>query len=542
MQNKILFLFFISTLCFNFAIAQNFGSAVVLNSTDISAEYGDKYAEALQKAMLKSGGSDVTYYTWNKKSDSPQMYKPFQNENKKEQPITTVAYLEANLNNFNKFSLSSEVDTTGKVTGYFLNLSQSMHPKFKVVHLPTTEVIISKEVSTHKLKKGGKIKIKDYEKYSKIRPEKLSRTKKEYQEILDKIEKDYQREITKHYDETIKQVISNYNEAIMALRSKNDTKLWSIVDAQSQEKKLQNFWMEATEEDDIQKGENVNVYSKKKYGDITVYEQLTLAGVTVEEVTASKTKVKTNIFNRKKITAAIENSYDIVLARNPRLVNSTNVNSDEYKRVQVKSECFTCALRLESMLGTIPNVKLIERQFSPVRDFFVNQYTDEKFIDFKMEKIQGKAEGANYIFELDSKGLKATNVATGRIETVAKKEKEGLLTSLILGNLRIADVINVSLDILDLRIDLLEMEAKKGKAKKVLLYSPVGFGGRWQIKVVKEIDEEVGGRTIVRQEEIGSINARQEKVFTVKEYKVKKGEKEIFEAKESGDRIKFIIQ
>lgn len=542
-KSLILLIGFAFSTCLT--VAQDFGSAVILAQKDIKEAYGANFVSSLHQSILKSGGSDFQFFSWSGADEQPILYAPLKRDGMQEQPVTAVAYIEANLKGFDKLSLTSQVDTSGKVTGYFLNLFQSTSPKFKVVHLPTAEVLISKAPSPTKPINGGKILIKDYTKYSKVRPEKLyQKNKKLYDEVLAKIKKAQQKNITRIYDETIKNTVALFKEASTVLLSRSDTRLWSVADAaQVDEKKLKSFWIDAPKTAKLKKGQNINVYGKQTYGGKEVYDQLTLAGVTVKEVTDSKTLVETNIFNRKKIKKAISEGAELVLARNPKLVRFINTNSGTAKRVQVKSNCFTCAIGLESELAKIPMVILIERQFDPVRNYFVNQYTDEKYMDFDMGKVQGKAEGVDYLFEVDDNGLQATNVATSRIKRVDQKQKKGWLVNMIFGGLDPADVINLSLDILDLKIELLEItSAKKGKAKKVLLYSPMGFGNSWKVSVIREIEETVGSRTLIRNEEIGTLSGRAENTPSVKKYKVKSGGKEIFEAKATNENIKFIVQ
>ena len=54
-------------------------------------------------------------------------------------------------------------------------------------------------------------------------------------------------------------------------------------------------------------------------------------------------------------------------------------------------------------------------------------------------------------------------------------------------------------------------------------------------------DEKVGGRTIIREEEIGKARLSKALTTTVGEIKIAKGEKALFEALENGDRVRFIV-
>ena len=538
---------FIGLLLFSWFTAQSqeFGTAIVLNKTDLDAVHGDMYAKAIHKSFSESGGNDFTYYTWKKGDDKPERYSTLDDGSIADKPITAIGYIESKLTGFDKFSLASSVDTTGKVTGYFLRLNQSIAPQFKTIDLATGEVINSGTgTRLSEIPKGGNIQIKNYTTItkSKTRPEKLK--KDTYNKYLAAVKKSYKNDIAKVHKETVDKAVESIASVSRTLIGRTDTRLWSVKEGSTgDDKKVKSFWIDATAAENVRKDELLSVYAKRNYGELEVYDELTIAGVVIEEVTEDGAKVKTNLFNRKKITNAFEEGLDIVLARNPKLVRSINVDVDSYKRVQVKGDCIFCNSFLETSLAKIPNVILIERQLDPVRDYFVGQYTDEKFIDFDMSKVQGKAEGADYIFETTSSGLQATEVATSRIEKVDKKKAKGFVGSLFSGGVSSADIINLSLNILDLKIELLEItKSKKGKAKQVQLYSPMGFASSWKVKVVREIEEQVGGRSIVRHEEIGTLSGRNAKTSSIKNYKVKSGEKEIYQAKESGIELKYIIE
>ena len=68
----------------------------------------------------------------------------------------------------------------------------------------------------------------------------------------------------------------------------------------------------------------------------------------------------------------------------------------------------------------------------------------------------------------------------------------------------------------------------------------MGFASCSKIKVVKEIEEEVGGRALLRQEEVGIFTGRKDITQSIKSFKVKSGEKSIYEAVQSGEPLKYL--
>lgn len=542
MRHTIILLICFIFLCRFTAHAQEFGTAIVLDSADISTEYGDYYARSIRSVLRSSGGHGFEYYTWNKNDDDPKLYKPNKNSIYNEKPITAVAYIESNLSGFDKLSMYSRVDTTGKVTGYYLKCHESITPKYKIIDLTTGEIISIENKSTSS--SSSPILINNYKSIAKTetRPEKLKES--DYKRVLTAVKRRLHKNIEKTHEQSIYKAVESFSKMSRTLRGRSDTRLWSILDRPSvdSEEKIKSFWINGTSAENIKKNELLTVYAKRRYGMFEVYDQLTLAGVVTQEVSNEGTRVKTNVYNRKIITDAIKDGLEIVIARNAKLVMSSNVDIDKFKRVQVKGNCIFCNSSLESMLAKMPNVILIERKLDPVRDYFVAQYTDERFVDFDMSKIQGKTVGADYIFEKTKQGLQATNVSTGRIEKVDHNSKKGIIEQLKTGGVSSADIINLSLNILDEKIDLIEItKAKKGKAKKVQLYSPMGFASCSKIKVVKEIEEEVGGRALLRQEEVGIFTGRKDITQSIKSFKVKSGEKSIYEAVQSGEPLKYIL-
>jgi len=202
-----------------------------------------------------------------------------------------------------------------------------------------------------------------------------------------------------------------------------------------------------------------------------------------------------------------------------------------------------CELYLESILLDVPTAKLIERNFEQQRSYFTDQYTDEKFIDFKMEAVQDKQEGVEVIFEKTSTGIKATDVQTGRIVGLEQKEPGGVSGLLKLPPNRNVQIVNLCMNIMDQDLEIIEItKEKRGKIKKFIGYSAFGFENIASFYIMKLTEETVGGRTIEREEEIGQVWIRRKKTNTIAEVKVIKGKKELKQALDNGDKIRFKVK
>lgn len=527
--------------------AQDFGFAIVHSPDATQFKYTDAYLAELKKKVDRKGGRDFKYFTWSlKDKGEPIPLTQIQTQDSIDRPITAVAYLNTSFRGFDKYTLDHKVDTSGKVTSVYFQLYHSAQPMYKVVNLATSEVTALVDIDDKDFDYKSTVAIKGFGKYfGKSTPARLkSSNPKRYKEVYDKLLKYYGPEIKKAQMKTVDAVARSLADATSKLLGLTDDHLWTLhPDNPAIDGKLKEFYITSGTQDRVHPGEYLSVYAKQKYGAKEVYDQLTLIGVDIKTVDQDKTLVKTNLFNRKKIKNAIEEGAELVFARNDDLVRLQNVKPSEYKRVQVKSSCFMCAVRLEESLNMVPAIKLIERGFDDVRDYFTAQYTDEKYMDFDMAKVQSASEGVQYIYEKTDAGLQATDVETGRIVRAEARAKKGLLGQMMFGGVTGADIINLSMDILGLKLELLEItKEKKGKAKKVRVYSPMGYAGVWKMRVVRMVEETVGSRTLMREEKIGWLSGRTEKTPSIKDFKVKEGGKEIYDAVQNGEQLTYILE
>ena len=99
------------------------------------------------------------------------------------------------------------------------------------------------------------------------------------------------------------------------------------------------------------------------------------------------------------------------------------------------------------------------------------------------------------------------------------------------------------MDIMNKDLEILEItKEKKGKIKEFLGYSAFGFENISTLYIMKITEETVGGRTVEREEEIGQVWAKRKKTNTIAEVKVTKGEKELQQALDNGDKIRFKVR
>jgi len=426
-----------------------------------------------------------------------------------------------------------DLSISAKSSYWLMDLTNSEMIEFGLYKLEEHKVNFRSKIS-----KKQKLKIDLSKYFGKSDPKKLQRKdRKLYAQKIKEIKKDYAATIDKFYTERAQSLGKNMSSIARSLKSQSDSRLWKKHgEIELNDKgKLKEFYIDATASDNLSKGNVIKVYEKKTFGSMDGYQLVNQ--VEVKEVMEDKVQVGTIIFGRKKLKKAIESNADLVFARNESLIRKQNKKDKKEKRVQIKGNIPV----LSSLLLKIPSLKLIDRNHETQAQYFTKQYTDEKFIDFDVAEIQFKQEGIDFIFEKTAAGIKATEVETGRIEMLDQEKKKGFLGSAIAAGTG-AKLKNLCMEILDENIQIIEItDQKKGKIKKVNLYSSLGMQ-LGTLLIYKLIDEKVGSRTLTREEEIGKAWGKKLHTNNIAEYKIKKGNKELFEALENNERIKFKIK
>ena len=519
--------------------AQDYGTAILFDSEESFGKYDKMLLNSFKATYDKNDPVYTEFYTWDGKS-VPVPYEPFAQENVGDKPITKAGYLNANFSFDSSLKFDYKLDTLEKVTNMYAYYPISIAPQLKVVDLPTSEVLTTYNYDTKEWGVSKMYEIKDFKKYFGSSPNKSESSKsKTWYANLKKFKEAELDKITKWNEDRINTFGKNLDQVSSRFKGYLDTRLYSVIDFTYSEKgKLEEFYIDAKSSENVSKGDVFEIYQQASFQDFKSYDRVSL--VTVQSVEADRALVKPFSLSKKKIAEALESGDKIAFARSEQLIRQSNKGEKPTKRVQVKGECFMCNVYLESLIVNISTTKLIERNFDVVRKYFSSKYTDERFIDLNMSEIQDKQEGIEYLFESTSAGMKATDIETGRIATVNEKEG-GMLKGMFSSNR--AELINLVMDIMDENIQVVEiLKEKKGKLDKFIGYNPLGYESVSTYLIFRVIEEEVGGRTLEREEEIGKCYVGKRLTDTLVEIKVAKGEKELYSAMQAGDKIRYRVK
>jgi len=531
-----IFLFILAFFVSLALISQDYGSAIILNSDEISDELTRSIIDDFKSSFDKKKRGHVEFYSWDGESKSePNLYSPYKTGKEGEKPILKAVYLKANFSQDSKLKTAYKLDTLDKVEKMLVYYQTDFDPILKIIDLPTSEVDVFYKYDNSEWGVNNKFIVKNFKAYFGSDPRNMEKNNPRLFEInMKKYLKAEGDELKRFYEKKIKSFGERLEEVSNQLKNNNDSKIWRALDYSFDEKgKLEEFYIDAKLSDNLEIGDVINIYVKRMINDFVYYDYV--SDVTVKEVTKDKVRVKPFSLMRKKIAEALEGDTDVVFTRNDRLIKELNRGGAPYKRVQVISDCADCFTDLVRRMYRGGSTKLIARNFDGPRQHFAEKYKDEKFLDYNMEDFQGKQQGVDFIFESNVAGISATDVKTGRIAFVASKEKSGIGKIL---NIDGPSVSNLMMDIMDVDFEIVKiLKEKNGKLEKFVAYNPLGFGRTYNI--VKVIEEEVGGRPVNREEIIGKCYIGKVYSDTLAEVKVAKGKKELYTALQNGEKIRY---
>ncbi|WP_425421873.1 hypothetical protein [Phaeodactylibacter xiamenensis] len=528
-----------------YAFSQNFGTAVLMDTAPNKGEFNKIFVQAIVEKYNNQSPPHTEFYTWNENPESnPEPIEALNGEGFGTIPIKQALYLDTQFSFEKTLKTNYQVDTLGNVLRMFVYYPHKIGPRLKMIDLPTSEVIAVYAFDTKDWGIQEHYQVTDFKKYFGDNPKLLERNRKVFNEKMKAFKKAELKRIDEFYTKKVQSYGKNIDLARL-VKASGDKRLFKVDEFTLDEKdKWGELYLDAKSTENIAKGDVLSMYQLSKYGDFEMYTPV--SGFSIVEVTQAgpdRTKAVPSVFAKKKMTEALQSGDEIVFARSTALINEANRRDEPMKRVQVKGECFMCELYLESILLDVATTKLIERNFDQQRSYFTDQYTAEKFMDFKMEAVQDKQEGVEVIFEKTSTGMKATDVQTGRIVGLEHEEASGVGGLLKLPPNRKVQIVNMCMDIMNKDLEILEItKEKKGKIKEFLGYSAFGFENISTLYIMKITEETVGGRTVEREEEIGQVWAKRKKTNTIAEVKVTKGEKELQQALDNGDKIRFKVR
>lgn len=525
-MKKLSILLFLFIYAFAVAAQDKTGVGVFVDPKRLTNEYARKIFNGITNHMKVSARNNYVHYDWAENVNAVT-FNPVRNKDNKEQPVKLLVFMAPTVQYEKNPKLQFQQDSAGNTTRAYYNSSFKSEIWVKVIDFTTSEVVQMKifEENGNGATRPATVEVRDYKKYFSGDPNKIDR----------KLMREQTKEVDKVYHPRVKKIHNSAADAIAkSLRSVpgwlnglQDEKLYTItnMDAASLDKKLVEFEMSGSKNDFLAKYDLFELYEVIQVGEYKTTNKLGYA--TVREIGETVTKMKTLPFKRKNMAEAVKSGREIYLVRNPRALEKFNTADDRKYTISIDKKCILCDVRFETSLNSVTNVVIIERAHMNILNTLAERYKNERFMDYNLEEIQGRQKGVEILVSKSDRGMRATEVKTGRVLDTEDKTYGGKMAKMFL-------------EIFDEQIKILEVsEQKKNKLIEVIAYHPFGFflGDRVQVFTVQE--EKVGGRTLDRNTQIGKGFVNKVISPKVARIKIQDGKKEIYEAMNSDAKVKF---
>jgi|GEM_PF-1104646 len=536
-MKKYILLAILSALS-TFSYAQNdFENAILKNSGNKE----DKIMKLLHARVeeLLLGSREVHLFDWNEQTHKIN----YTHEGKRPlKPIGMIRFAEmAWVNNLNDIDITLVTDTTGKTKEAYFRLIAGVRMNTKLVEVKTSRIISIKQVGYRPETRTGLIwdeKKRDIVKLEKFSeefggdPAKLRKEKPDaYTKQLAKVREKYMPLMRERMRELLVLNAENIVNQLKDFDSEKIGRAYRVLrdPEATDEKKIKSINFEVSPQDKLKASTNVFLY---EVADFNGKKSLRYVNTFwVNEVTEKSGKaVIANIVGKKALAELMRNNAELLIFHNTSsaLAYSSQLNdrTEEYK-VGVKKTCVFCEMNYETTLYSLPGLTVIERNAPEIFAFY-NLAKSDQFLDNGSEELLNKQLGIKYLFYEDEGRLWATDIETGRV--MGNEIPQGWLNM----NYTIAAK-NLLIETFEKPVTLVRNgDVSKEKLKSFIAQSDFGFAFGETLAIYELVDEKVGNKVLKRKLEIGEASFDEPLSDLVAKFKVKKGEKEIWEAQQQG--------
>jgi len=252
---------------------------------------------------------------------------------------------------------------------------------------------------------------------------------------------------------------------------------------------------------------------------------------------------KSFIQSRKKWTKRLKMFDKLYAIRNESLIRKIiPVPQNELVNISINEKNSSRKKQLlENAILRISKIQLIERALNKELDNLRAAYKDEKFMDYDIKKYQDKQIGVKYLLSYEDSNLNITDVATGKLISVDKKQ--GRRNWLFSGYTNSQAIKMSLLRISGESIELLKVvDEKKNKVKRIQVFHPFGFDPGDKLDISVLVEESIGDKKFIRKQYIAKGWVRYDKTSpnfgTIKINR--KGGKALYKAIHNNEKLDFI--
>jgi hypothetical protein len=306
------------------------------------------------------------------------------------------------------------------------------------------------------------------------------------------------------------------------------------------DKKVKSIRCTASIKDSVKVGDSFGLYEVVKFDNFASTRFIN--NFNVESVNDKGSDLKLTFFgSKRKLAEALREGKDneFIVATTTAAIKNYNQklnNITEMQTVGVRKTCMFCSPALEKSLMAVPTVKLVERNV-PVLQYFRDLAKLDKFMDVANGDEQFKQLGVRYLFYKDGSKLQSTDIETGRI--LGSETAETRFLGLTLDNSNSPMTAkSLFMETFNKEMQIIKYtEETKNKIKEILLSSQFGILPGESFKIFIEETEDVNGKQVKRNVQIGEGFVAKTLSDMVGIMKVKDGEKEFFKARAEGKKV-----
>lgn len=520
------------------SVHAQFESAILKSTVSKDHFLLSNFHSALEQELFKV--PEIHLFDWNVETGKATFVTP---ESKTRKPIGVLKFVEISL----RTNLDDAVpvivkDTSGKAKEVYFVAKHYLYLTTKMVDVKSSKILkiekitVNEEVNTLRGGADFKIKVVDFLKEFGGEPAQIEKTNPTlYAKRIEGLRKKYQPALIARIKE---EILSDVLPASRNLKSFNyeesQAPMKILYDPQSTEKRVNSIFIHNTAVVPLKEGSVIYLYEVFKKGKYQTLKYLN--NYRVKEIKGDKAEATLmNVVGRKALAEIMKSGSELLAFTSAKSAQdyTFSLTGDVKPYVLgVDKACLLCDLDFERFVLSIPGVNLVERN-SVLVFAFQNFARKEKFLEHNGEDLQNKTLGIRYLFFKQNGSVLATDMENGRVlgsETAPGWlfKKEGLAAKMLLT------------EVFEKPIQFIENgDVSKGKVKEMILYQDYGFDFGDDVVVKQIVKEKVGSKIVERKVEIGECTYNKYLSQQIGQFKVKDGEKAIFDAQQQGLTLLF---
>lgn len=511
---------------------------------------GNKFTSLVQNKLIKTADAekDINFYIYNWNGAGALSFYP--GKQKEESAITHVNFLSLNTEVEENPPLIIETDTSGKTKAAYFPIRPVLSIASKSIELKTSQIVdysvnrFTQNPSTSGFNASPRAKTDIYIDFIKefgTDPAILRKQNyKEFEKAEAKVKEKFRNEIEKRLINIFDDWGKNVSSKISDYKGIWDNKYFSVIKdgLDLEDDKIKTIKSTATVKDGFKIDDYLNLYEVIKFDNYSSTRFINY--FKIKSIDEKQSELDLYLFgSKKKLAAILKEGNELILTNSSSVLNDYNRKLNKIQNteiVSVKKDCFFCETDLELNLMTVPSIKLVERAANEL-NYFRNLAKSEKFIDLVDGDDQYKQLGVKYLFYSENKTLKSTDIETGRI--IGSETSQGKFLGMSVDNSNSPIVIKtLFLDTFNKEIQILSYSQEtKNRVKEIIIASPFGILEGERFKIYAQEEEDVNGKKVKRNSEIGQGIVSRTMSNLVAKMSVTDGEKDFFEAKKQGKTI-----